>query len=206
MILIIDYGMGNLRSVERALECVGAKTRVSGLPQDVVRADKIVFPGVGSFRDGVTELTRRNLLNPIITAIRDKKPFLGLCLGFQLLFSGSEEGGSIKGFDVLEGNIRRFPETRGLKIPHMGWNEIRFQNIAGRKKCPILNGISDGTYMYFVHSYFVDFSDKHIIAATTDYGVTFPSLIWKDNIYATQFHPEKSQKWGLKILENFAFL
>lgn len=205
MITIIDYGMGNLHSVSKALEKAGAKVKISSRPTDILKAEKLVLPGVGAFKEAMSELKKRKLIKPIIKYITEiKKPFLGLCLGLQLLFEESEEGGRIKGLGILKGKVRRFnfPLSKKLKIPHMGWNQIRIKN----KNCPILKGIPDKTYMYFVHSYYVEPKDKKNIAALTNYGLNFTSAICQDNIYAWQGHPEKSQKMGLKILENFVRL
>lgn len=206
MIAIIDYGMGNLRSVQKAFERIGHSAVVTRDKKVIANADKIVLPGVGAFPDCMKNLADLGLIEPIIKGVEAGKPFLGICLGLQLLFTESEEFGTHKGLDIIEGRVIRFPEglssngTR-LKIPHMGWNEIRM-----KKKTPILDGIPDGSYLYFVHSYYVVPEDKETIATTTDYGVEFVSSIWKDNIFACQFHPEKSQQAGLKILVNFGDL
>ncbi|MDP2942892.1 MAG: imidazole glycerol phosphate synthase subunit HisH, partial [Candidatus Omnitrophota bacterium] len=196
MIVVVDYGMGNLRSVSKALEEVGAKVKVSDDPKVVSGADKLVVPGVGAFKDAMRELRARRLIEPIKKFVKSDRPFLGLCLGLQLLFSESEEGGRSKGLDIIKGRVLRFsrrPLTLGegedaLKIPHMGWNRLIADG-----KCPLLKGIPDGSYMYFVHSYYADPDDDGCVAAWTDYGIEFPSVVWFKNIYATQFHPEKSQ-------------
>lgn len=215
MIVIVDYGMGNLRSVLNGFRKVGAKVAVSDSPKDVLRADKLVVPGVGAFKDAMRELKARRLIEPIKRFIKGGKPFLGLCLGLQLIFGESEEGGSNKGLDIIEGAVLKFPvkpltlnegESR-LKIPHMGWNQLDFSRaVSFGKGCPLLKGIPDGSYAYFVHSYYAEPKDERCVAAWTEYGVEFPSVIWRKNIYATQFHPEKSQKLGLKILRNFVSL
>jgi glutamine amidotransferase len=200
MIAVIDYGMGNLRSVQKALEVAGARTKVTSRPEDLEKCEKIVFPGVGAFGDAMKELKRRKLIEPIKGAIAGCKPFLGLCLGMQLLFERSEEAPGVKGLCVLRGEVKRFRGI-GLKVPHMGWNNI--------KKAPgaeILKGVPNGSYMYFVHSYYVKPKDKGIILTSTDYGINFVSGICKCNVYGLQFHPEKSQALGLKILENFVRL
>ena len=205
MIAVIDYGMGNLRSVQKALEKVGAKARVTSDPADIKRCDKVVFPGVGAFGDAMKELRRRGLVDPIKDAVAGGKPFLGLCLGLQLLFEKSEEAPGIKGLSILKGEVKkfRFPKNR-LKVPHMGWNSI---TKTAKGPIPrILKGIPDGSYMYFVHSYFVKPGDKKIVLTTTDYGIDFVSGVCRDNIYGLQFHPEKSQALGLKILDNFVGL
>lgn len=200
MIVVIDYGMGNLHSVRKALEVVGAKVKVSSRPEDIKKAKKIVFPGVGAFGEAMKELKRRSLVQPIKDAINTDTPFLGLCLGLQLLFEKSDEAPGVKGLCVLDGEVKRF-KVKELKVPHMGWN-----NIAYSLKPAILKGIPNGSYMYFVHSYFVLPKDKNVILTTTDYGINFTSGVCKDNIYGFQFHPEKSQALGLKILKNFVDL
>ena len=204
VIAVIDYGMGNLRSVQKALEVVGAKTRVISKPADLKKCDKLVFPGVGAFGDAMKELKRLGLVKPIKDAIADAKPFLGLCLGLQLLFEKSEEAPGVKGLGVLKGEVKRFRfKDKTLKVPHMGWNNIAYsvERIAYREK--ILRNVPDNSYMYFVHSYYVKPKDKAVILTTTDYGIGFVSGVCKDNIYGFQFHPEKSQDIGLRILKNF---
>ena len=211
MIAVIDYGMGNLRSVQKALEVVGAKTILTSKPGDLKRCEKIVFPGVGAFGDAMKELKRRGLIRPIKDAIKEGKPFLGLCLGLQLLFEKSEEAPGVKGLGVLKGGVKRFrlkaclPAGRGLKVPHMGWNNIKEARGKGQG-ARILKNIPNNSYMYFVHSYYVKPKDRKVILTTTDYGIEFVSGIAKENIYGLQFHPEKSQALGLKILENFVRL
>lgn len=200
MIAIIDYGMGNLRSVEKGFERVGCKVVVTNDPQTIKNADSIVLPGVGAFRDAMNNLENLGLIEPILEFIDSKKPYLGICLGLHLLFTESEEFGRTKGLDIIKGKVRKF-EDPSLKIPHMGWNQVKFK--IQSEKCKIIKDIPDTAYFYFVHSYYVEPEDKNIIVATTDYGIEFPSLIWKDNIYATQFHPEKSQKVGLALLKAF---
>lgn len=203
MILIIDYGMANLRSVQKAFEQVGASAQIVSQPQQIESAEKIVLPGVGAFADAVRTLRDTGLADPILKHIQKGKPFLGICLGLQMLFDVGYEDGVHQGLGVLRGKCVRFDvdQTRGLKVPHMGWNQLRF-----RTPSPLLRGLSDGANAYFVHSYFVVPDDASVIATTTDYGGDFVSSIWRDNIMATQFHPEKSQKVGLKMLENFAKL
>ena len=196
MLAIIDYGMGNLRSVEKGFLKVGVDAKVVTDPRSVNDAEAVVLPGVGAFRDCMKNLDQMKLIEPILKSIRNGKPYLGICLGLQMLFTESEEFGVYKGLDVLKGKVVRFQVD--LKVPHMGWNTVRLL-----KKPPIFDGIKDESYFYFVHSYYVAPDDEGIIAGTTDYGMTFTSMVWKDNIIATQFHPEKSQETGLKILKNF---
>ncbi|MDO8748186.1 MAG: imidazole glycerol phosphate synthase subunit HisH [Candidatus Omnitrophota bacterium] len=207
MIAVIDYGMGNLRSVAKALESAGAnEVRVSSDAGIIRGADKIVLPGVGAIKEAMRELKRLNLIEVIQENIF-KKPFLGICLGLQLLFERSEEGGRVRGLGVFRGTVRRFPDR--LKVPHMGWNQIKVkrQNAKGKtKERGILKNIPDGSYFYFCHSYYADPEDKNIIAAVTDYGLEFASAIRKDNLFACQFHPEKSQNLGLRLLNNFVKL
>ena len=204
MIAIIDYGMGNLGSVAKAFAALGAETKVTRAPADLRGARKIVLPGVGSFGNAMFGLKRLKLIKALLDGIKDGKPYLGLCLGMQVLFEESREGGRRKGLGILQGSIVSFKKSRGLKVPHMGWNRIK--RTRGKIECPLLKGVPDRAWMYFVHSYYPAPRDKAIIAASTDYGIDFASMVWKDNIYATQFHPEKSQGWGLKILENFVKL
>ena len=204
MIVIIDYGMGNLRSVQKAFEKFCSNVVVSASINDILKADKIVLPGVGAFKTAMNELKKRGLIDPIKESIEKGRPFLGICLGLQLLFSESEEGGKIKGLDVIKGKVKRFKREDGLKIPHMGWNRIEAKSKNGRAK--IFDGVEDGSYMYFVHSYYVAPKDKDVILCETDYGRNFVSGVHKDNVYGFQFHPEKSQSAGLKIVENFVNL
>ena len=206
MIAVIDYNMGNLRSVEKALQVVGASTKVTSLSKDIEKADKIVLPGVGSFGAAMKELKRRRLVEPIRGAIADGKYFLGLCLGMQLLFEKSDESPGVKGLCVLRGDVRRFKFTKDeLKVPHMGWNNIRRSSFVDRRSS-ILNGVPDNAYMYFVHSYYAKPKDEGAILTTTDYGIKFASGVAKDNVFGLQFHPEKSQAVGLKMLKNFVEL
>jgi len=205
MIVVIDYGMGNLHSVRKALEVVGAKARVSSRAEDILKADKIVFPGVGSFGEAMKELNKRKLAKPIKDAINAGKPFMGLCLGLQLLFERSEEAPGVKGLGVLKGEVKRFRKS-GLKVPHMGWNNIVHGSKLIVNSSRILKSIPDNSYMYFVHSYYVMPKDKKVVLTTTGYGIDFASGVCRDNVYAFQFHPEKSQALGLKILKNFVRL
>jgi len=200
MIAIIDYGMGNLRSVEKGFQKVGVDVTVTNSPVMVGKADAVVLPGVGAFKDCMRELTNLELVDAVADSIKKGKPYLGICLGLQVLFSESEEFGKCRGLDVLRGKVVKFEfnPLQTLKVPHMGWNEIKIQ-----KNSPLFKGISGESYFYFVHSYYVVPEDKSIIATTTDYGIEFTSSIWKDNIFAVQFHPEKSQAVGLQVLKNF---
>lgn len=201
MIAIIDYGMGNIHSVNKALELYGAKTIVTNKPEDILSAAKLVLPGVGAFGDAMLELKKQDLISALLRQIKNKKPFLGICLGMQLLFEESEEAGKEKGLGIFEGRIKKFAVSNTPKVPHMGWNRLEKS-----RDCPLLKDLPDGAYVYFCHSYYPEPKNKNIIAATTDYGIDFASLIWQDNIYGTQFHPEKSQAIGLKILKNFVEL
>ena len=201
MIAILDYGMGNLRSVQKGFEKVGHQAVVTSDPVQVAAADKVVLPGVGAFEECIAELRRRDLVKPVRDAIDSGKPFLGICLGLQLLFDVGYENGRHQGLGVLPGEVVRFDLPKGYTVPHMGWNQL-----AIRRPAPILAGIAEGTYVYFVHSYYVVPKDANVIATETDYGGPFCSMIWRDNVFATQFHPEKSQAEGLRILKNFAEL
>ena len=201
MITIVDYGMGNLRSVQKAFEKLGVRAEITSDPDQVVRAGTLVVPGVGAFRDAMDELGRQGLVEPIREHIQADKPFLGICLGLQLLFDISYEDGQWNGLGVVPGKVVRFQSQPGLKVPHMGWNSLR---IVGES--PLLEGVPDGSYFYFVHSYYVVPEDRAVVTAETDYGVWFTSMIRRGNLFATQFHPEKSQRLGLKLLENFAKL
>ncbi len=198
MIAIVDYGMGNLRSVEKGFSKVGVSTKVTNKPEVIEKADGVVLPGVGAFRDCMKELTNLKLVDAVVKTIKKNKPYLGICLGLQVLFSESEEFGRCRGLDIFRGKVMRFPANE-LKVPHMGWNDIKIQ-----KNNPLLNGIKDRTYFYFVHSFYIVPENTSIISTATDYGLEFASMICKDNIFAVQFHPEKSQTTGLRILENFS--
>jgi len=203
MIAIIDYGMGNLRSVQKGFEKVGFEAVVTSEPNVVLEADRVVLPGVGAFRDCMKNLEEGGFIEPILRVIREGRPFLGICLGLQLLFTESEEFGLHAGLNVIPGRVVRFPEgmrqdDEELKVPHMGWNQISV-----KRRPQAFAGIPDGAAFYFVHSYYVRPEDPSVVATTTDYGMEFCSSIWNDNIVATQFHPEKSQEQGLAILKNF---
>ena len=207
MIAIVDYGMGNLRSVHKGFERVGFSAAVTQDPGLIRKASGLVLPGVGAFKKAMENLTGLGLVGPITEFIQSGRPFLGICLGLQLLFSESEEFGRQSGLGILEGRVVRFPFSNpdssssrdSLKVPHMGWNAVHI-----RKHVPALAGVEDGAYLYFVHSYYPVPEDRHIVATTTDYGGDFVSSVSRGNLFACQFHPEKSQTVGLKILKNFA--
>jgi imidazole glycerol-phosphate synthase subunit HisH len=200
-IVIVDYGMGNLRSVQKALEKVGHTALISSDPNRIAEADKLILPGVGAFQDAIARLQEAGMVVPLVEHIHAGKPFLGICLGLQLLFSKSYEDGEFAGLDLFKGEVVRFPDVPELKVPHMGWNQIHI-----RRRAPLLEGVADNTAFYFVHSYYVVPTHADLIATETDYPTPFTSMIWRDNVYATQFHPEKSQRAGLQILHNFAAL
>ena len=203
-LVIIDYGMGNLRSAQKGFEQVGFQAKVSADPADIARADKVVLPGVGAFRDCMANLREGGFVEPLLEHVAAGKPMLGICVGLQLLFSESEEFGRHQGLGMIPGKVVRFPAGmreggEELKVPHMGWNSLSFN-----REVPLFKGIEPGSYVYFVHSYYGVPEDAAVVAAEATYGdVTFCAGIWKDNIMATQFHPEKSQQVGLKILRNF---
>lgn len=221
MIAIVDYGMGNIRSVEKGFAKIGADARITASPVDIANASAVVLPGVGAFRDCMENLERLELLSVIVRAIKEGKPYLGICLGLQILFSMSEEFGLCKGLDVIQGRVVKFnfsneqkncliTEDRAkttdkqsmssdLKIPHMGWNTVSFN-----RRHPAFSEVADNAYFYFVHSYYVVPDDPSVTAGTTNYGTDFTSVVWKDNVLAMQFHPEKSQTAGLKILKGFS--
>jgi len=203
MIAVIDYEMGNLRSVQKALERVGATAVVTRDPDVIAGADAAVLPGVGAFGTCMENLRRHGLVEPVRIFIASGRPFLGICLGLQLLFEESEEFGPVKGLGVLQGRVVRFASdpTNARKVPHMGWNELQV-----RQRPPHLAGIPDRAQVYFVHSYYVVPTDSRIVATTTEYGEGFASSVWFDNVFACQFHPEKSQVLGLRLLSNFAAL
>ncbi|MEK7878903.1 MAG: imidazole glycerol phosphate synthase subunit HisH [candidate division NC10 bacterium] len=206
MIAIVDYGRGNLRSVEKAFVRLGMETAITQDPAVVRTARALVLPGDGAFHDAMQNLDRLGLLSPIKESLEAGRPFLGICLGYQLLFSESEEWGVSKGLDLLPGVVRRFPKglkgpegARELKVPHMGWNQVMHSG-----DLAIFDGIPSGACFYFVHSYYPEPLDGTLRVATCHYGITFPAAIGKGKLFATQFHPEKSQRWGLALLENFA--
>jgi glutamine amidotransferase len=237
MIALVDYGMGNLRSVEKALARVGGDVRIVSHAKSVLTADALVVPGVGAFGDCMKNLERLDLVEAIREFIAMERPFLGICLGFQALFESSEEAPGVNGLAIFAGAVPRFPSAgiesgsglspprlsgqgaatvatagsrgietpptlRRLKVPHMGWNQLRIK----RRDCPLLKGVEDGSHVYFVHSYYCAPTNKSLVCATTEYGIEFCSMLWSGNVFATQFHPEKSQTVGLKMLENFVRL
>ena len=195
MIAIIDYGVGNLRSVQKALEKVGAQATFANTPEHIQSADKIVLPGVGAMGAAMEKLQDLNLVD-VIKEGASTKPFLGICVGFQLLFETSEEGGGVEGLGILPGKVQQF--TQG-KVPQIGWNQIQIQ----QKDCPLFQNIEEGSNVYFCHSYYASPVDQDVTASTTEYGINYTSAVCKDNVMGVQFHPEKSQTVGLKILENF---
>jgi glutamine amidotransferase len=200
--VIVDYGMANLRSVQKAFARVGHEAVISDDPNRVGAASKIVLPGVGAFRDAIARVREAGFAEPILNHIRSGRPFLGICLGLQMLFKRSFEDGEHAGLNLFEGDVVRFHDVKGLKVPHMGWNQLRHR----RPDCPLLRDVPDGANVYFVHSYFARPADERLIASATDYPDPFASVIWRDNVFATQFHPEKSQQVGQTMLRNFASL
>ena len=199
MISIVDYGMGNLRSVQKAFEKLGVPAKIVTRPDEIEAAEKLVLPGVGAFRDAIHELQRQELIAPLKAHIHADKPFLGICLGLQMLFDVSYEDGEWPGLGIIPGKVVRFSDHPELKVPHMGWNQLE---VVGSPR--LLTDIPRDSYFYFVHSYFVVPTDESVIAARTEYGQRFASMIARNNLFATQFHPEKSQAVGLKLLNNFA--
>lgn len=201
MIAIVDYQMGNLRSVQKGFEKVGHPAVITSDPEQLAKADRIVLPGVGAFADAIAEIRRRDLVEPIKSHIAADKPFLGICLGLQLLFDVSYEDGEHEGLGVLAGDVRRFEVPPEFKVPHMGWNQAIF-----RQRAPLFDGVAEETHFYFVHSYYVAPTDPSVVAIEADYAGPFCAAIRRGNLYATQFHPEKSQSNGLHLLKNFAEL
>lgn len=198
MIVIIDYDAGNIKSVEKALISLGEKVTVSADPAVILNADGVILPGVGAFGEAMEKLHAFGLVDVIKEVAISGKPFLGICLGLQLLFDSSEESPGVEGLGILKGKIVRIPEGEGLKIPHIGWNSLNYPN-NGR----LFQSVAEGSYVYFVHSYYLQAEDEAIVTATTEYGVEIQASVEKDNIFACQFHPEKSSEVGLKLLENF---
>jgi len=206
VIAIVDYGMGNLRSVQKAFERVGSPAEIVSTPSKLRRANKIVLPGVGAFRDAIDHLQRQGLVRTLVDMIESGRPFLGICLGLQLLFDVSYEDGQYRGLGVLPGRVIRFdfagrPAANGLKVPHMGWNQLSWST-----QCPLFEQLESGQYFYFVHSFYVDPMDREVACGRCDYGVDFTAMVWRDNLFAMQFHPEKSQEAGLQMIRNFARL
>ena len=200
MIALLDYGSGNLRSVQKALIKVGADVRIATRPEEMKDARAVVLPGVGAFDDCIQSLQKQGLLEASRKFIQSGRPFLGICVGYQALFEKSEEFNSCAaGLGVFQGKVVRFAQYNGLKIPQIGWNQLEIV----QANCPLFQNISNGSYVYFVHSFFPKPLDPSIVATRTSYGETFASAIWRDNIFATQFHPEKSQRVGLQLLKNF---
>jgi glutamine amidotransferase len=198
MVTIVDYGSGNLRSVQKAFERLGAQTQITDSPQVVAEAQRLVLPGVGSFGDAMQQLHARELVQPILSHLRADRPFFGICMGLQLLFETGWEGGHHSGLGVLKGDVARFELPAGMKIPHMGWNTVEW--CLGDPRKP---SVGDGHYFYFVHSYYARPHDAAIVAATSDYGGSFCSAVSRGRLFATQFHPEKSQAVGMRLLQTF---
>ncbi len=194
MMCVVDYGVGNLRSITRGLEKAGAKVKLTRSVEDLIEAEAVVLPGVGAFRDALKNI--EPLRNILLQEVKNGKPFLGICLGLQILFEESTEGGRTQGLSLIKGKVVKLPDS--VKVPHIGWNTIEI-----KKRNPLLNDVAEGAYFYFVHSYYAIPEDEEVIVATTKYGVEFPSVICNGNIFATQFHPEKSGEVGLRVLRNF---
>jgi glutamine amidotransferase len=197
LIVIVDYGMGNLRSVEKAFEFLGCRVKVSSNPKEIESASALVLPGVGAFKDCRENLEKKSLVEPILSFLEKERPYLGICLGMQMLFSYSEEGG-VKGFSLFKGAVKRLPPKN--KVPHMGWNNVFYENDS-----LLFKGISEGSFFYFVHSYYAEPEEK-VRVGYTDYGVKITAAVERGNIFGVQFHPEKSGRLGLKVLENFRSL
>jgi imidazole glycerol-phosphate synthase subunit HisH len=203
VIALIDYGSGNLRSVHKALLKVGAEVRIVARPEEMLHAQAVVLPGVGAFDDCIHALDKQELLSASREFIETGRPFLGICVGYQALFEKSEEFNSCAaGLGLFRGNVVRFSQTNGLKIPQIGWNQLEIT----QPECPLFRGVASGSFVYFVHSFFPKPEDASIVATRTTYGENFASSIWRNNVFATQFHPEKSQKVGLQLLHNFVEL
>ncbi|NDC64641.1 MAG: imidazole glycerol phosphate synthase subunit HisH [Planctomycetia bacterium] len=198
MVTIVDYGSGNLRSVQKAFERLGAPARITDDPMIVAESDRLVLPGVGAFGDAMRELGRRGLVEPIVAHIRADRPFFGICMGMQLLFEAGWEGGRHAGLGILPGDVRRFDLPAGLKVPHMGWNTVTWSEADDRRQ-----SCGEGSYFYFVHSYVACPGDEAVVAGRTDYGGPFCSAVSHGRLFATQFHPEKSQEAGMRLLREF---
>ena len=198
MIAIIDYDAGNIKSVEKALVFLGQDVVITRDPETILGADGVILPGVGAFGDAMEKLRTYGLVQVIKQCVSENKPFLGICLGLQLLFESSEESPGVEGLGVLKGRVLRLPEEKGLKIPHIGWNDLRFPN-----QGKLFRGIKEGSYVYFVHSYYLKAADEGIVTAATDYGTCVHASVEQGNVFACQFHPEKSSDVGMQILRNF---
>ncbi|SDB49263.1 MULTISPECIES: imidazole glycerol phosphate synthase subunit HisH [unclassified Butyrivibrio] len=198
MLAVIDYDAGNIKSVENAFKYLGTDICVTRDPGEIMRADRVILPGVGAFGDAMKKLNEYNLTDVIRTVAGSGTPFMGICLGLQLLFDSSEESEGVSGLSILPGKIRRIPDNNGLKVPQIGWNNLKYPN-----KGKLFEGIDEDSYVYFVHSYYLDAADKSIVTATTEYGVTVDASVEKGNVFACQFHPEKSAEVGMEILRNF---
>lgn len=201
MIAIIDYDAGNIKSVEKALAYLGEEVRITRDREEILASDGVILPGVGAFGDAMEKLHTYGLVDVIREVVRRQIPFLGICLGLQLMFESSEESPGVEGLGLLPGKILKIPETPGMKVPHMGWNSLKID-----PNSRLFKGIPDGSYVYFVHSYYLKAGSEDIVAATTEYGTHIHAAVEKGNLYACQFHPEKSSQTGLKILENFISL
>ena len=199
MITVVDYKLNNLRSIENTLRRLGHDVQVTSDPEVVQKADKLILPGVGAFRDAMENLKSLRLVEPFVSRVRSGIPTLGICLGMHLIFSESEEFGLHRGLDLIRGRVRRIPD--GVNVPHMGWNGLKLQ-----KQDPLLTGIEPGSFVYFVHSYYAEPTAADVTLAKTDHGIDFAAIVRKDNLWATQFHPEKSQKVGERLLDNFGRL
>lgn len=201
MIAIIDYGAGNIMSVQKALDYIGCEAEVTSDAAKILAADGAILPGVGSFGDAMDNLEKSGLVSAVKEFAASGKPFLGICLGLQILFDKSAESPDVQGLSIFGGEVNRFPSDMGLKIPHIGWNSIEYN-----RDCPLFKGLPETPYVYFVHSYYLNAADESVVSATADYGIKFHAAAWKGNVFATQFHPEKSGSVGLQILRNFAEL
>ncbi len=198
MLAIIDYDAGNIKSVEKAFLYLGEDVTVTRDPKEIYRADRVVLPGVGSFGDAMGKISEYGLTDVIHKVCDSGTPFIGICLGLQLLFESSDESEGVKGLGILRGKVKRIPDAKGLKVPQIGWNDLKYPN-DGR----LFKGIDEGSYVYFVHSYYLDAEDKSIVKAQTEYGVTIDASVESGNVFACQFHPEKSAEVGMEILKNF---
>ncbi len=208
MIAIIDYEAGNVRSVQKAFEAIGADARLTDRPEEILGAEGVVLPGVGAYRDCMDSLARKSLQEIVRQAVRSGKPFLGICLGFQMLFEGSEEhagpnGGDVPGLGLFQGKVRMLAPAGGLKVPHMGWNSLMLTDCGGRGRSPLFASLPDKAFAYFVHSFYVEAADPSVVSARAEYGAVFDVALWSGNVHGTQFHPEKSGDTGLMMLRNF---